>query len=295
MKRRVPTPPAIGFQAEVERPRNGEAVDRAASPTPLTPRLLLPLLAVLLLWLPAPARAQPAPAPTDAAPLDAAPTPTAAADPLDPLLRQLDAPDAATRERATRELMRSPELGDATLITALDRADSPEAAHRLRGVLRHRAIASMWADLPGGEGASLGLRHADAPPHAYPNQPLPGARVVATLPGFPAHAALRPGDVVVAVADAPLPADNTASAFTAAIERQPPRRPLSVTLIRDANRRRVVLDTAPKAALAKLLSSRVPLTLSGLYLQRLTDLEADLLERDPTPVELAAPAEAESW
>ena len=123
-------------------------------------------------------------------------------------------PAFAVRESAEMHLLTDDTLDEATLKALIQQARSPEQRHRLLRVAEHHMMRLMRErDFSGvneeedalpqaavRRSAAVGYSYepvlADANPHAE----LPGVRVIATMPGFPGHAYLRRGDIIVQIA-----------------------------------------------------------------------------------------------
>jgi len=132
--------------------------------------------------------------------------------PVERLIAQLASPEYATREIATTELMVRDDLDDETLKAAFRTAASPEQVHRLTRISLHRFYRRMNPPRPaaiqpgqerqGGLGVAINIngranlvirQHNDAPIAS------PAFLVTERLPGFPAYAYLRRGDLILAV------------------------------------------------------------------------------------------------
>ncbi|MEO0587217.1 MAG: hypothetical protein AAF078_06205, partial [Planctomycetota bacterium] len=124
----------------------------------------------------------------------------------------LNAEAFEVREAMSRLLRRTDDVGDERLRALAVSVRSWEARHRLLAVWRHRFLERMAAErvVAGGRGA-IGVTHrvtrggeagdggVDAPA---------GALVVATMPGFPGHAWLEAGDVIMAIDGLSMRGDN---------------------------------------------------------------------------------------
>lgn len=217
-------------------------------------------------------------------------------EPLDEtgrMLRALDSADATERNAGTEWLMAMEGVKVERLEEALSAADSVEVQHRLMRILRHRAVRSMFAEIENREGGSLGVRYEPAPAHTVAHQRQPGVRIVLTLPGFPAHEKLRAGDVILTINGEPLSRRNPSTDFANSISGHPPGEPLEIEFVRSGAHERVTLPLAPRQALQRVYSSRRPTTLNGVYLERLTQREADLRERAQPPQSISVPPSVE--
>ncbi len=116
-------------------------------------------------------------------------------------LAALDHPAWEVRREATEALMKDRRTGlDALLAAAADLPPSLERDVRLESVVLHRLVSEMVTEVAQpGDQASLGITHPGKRLDALPNREGVEIVVMDTLPGFPAHAVLRPGDVLVSV------------------------------------------------------------------------------------------------
>lgn len=126
--------------------------------------------------------------------------------------------DYARRHEAMRRLLADESLSTAQIARAFHKAESVEQKHRLMSLARHHllrearnrdfpmAAAVGFQNIPG----ALGLTHGPVTSEELPQLNQSGVRVRRTLPGFPAHAALEVGDLVLAIENNPIPAGFTA-------------------------------------------------------------------------------------
>ena len=144
---------------------------------------------------PAPARAQNEPEP----PANAAPLPEA-------ILSDLNADTYAARESATRKLLADDGIDPQAVADLYAKATTPEQRNRLIDAARHHFIRRLRLQLfPGARLGALGVIQSAMAADQLPKIGRPAARVVATLPGFPAYVVLSAGDLVLAVNDEGLP------------------------------------------------------------------------------------------
>jgi hypothetical protein len=145
-------------------------------------------------------------------------------------IEQLASPDYGTREDAMRRLMVRLDVTRPELAKIYADAAVPEIRHRLRRVAEHHTIREAWQtrvplEGPGSLGVVLQVFEAaitvpedeniEAPqamqPGAFPlidrraATRVYGSRVLRTLPGFPAHAHLQIGDLIIGVDDKFIP------------------------------------------------------------------------------------------
>ncbi len=106
-----------------------------------------------------------------------------------------------TREATTEKLLTDPDLSDEDLARIFKQAQLPEQQHRLLKVAQHVALRRMRIDAfddKTGKGA-IGIRHEAFDARYFPEINQPGLLVIKTFTGFPGHAYLRPGDIIVAI------------------------------------------------------------------------------------------------
>ncbi|MEO0476853.1 MAG: PDZ domain-containing protein, partial [Planctomycetota bacterium] len=133
----------------------------------------------------------------------------------------LDHAEFAVRESAEAHLLTDNTLGRAALETLIKEAKSPEQRQRLLRLAEHHVLrelrerdfglgAEQPADVDLQEPNVFGGRAAARPAavgYSYdpvlardnPQAELPGVEVIATMPGFPGHAHLRTGDIIVQI------------------------------------------------------------------------------------------------
>lgn len=125
----------------------------------------------------------------------------------------------AVRERAEALLLVDDGVNRVVLRDLLLDATSYEQRGRLLRIAEHHVLRVIREDLFGGQGndpdplrnannpnvffntngAAVGFSYDAVPADRFPSVNLEGVLVIATMPGFPAYAHLRPGDVIVAI------------------------------------------------------------------------------------------------
>ncbi len=171
---------------------------------------------------------------------------SASADVLD----ELGDADYHRRDEATRRLLADSTLTLAEVGRMYARARTPEQRHRLLSVAEHHAIRQMRERIfpPMGQG-SIGLSHAMAPANTLPGIDATAIRVVMTIPGFPGHELLRPGDLITAFDDEPFPIGMTQTDFKALIKNRRKGGRIALSLLRDGRPVRVEMSLAGSNAL----------------------------------------------
>lgn len=170
------------------------------------------------------------------------------------LLDQLRSLDFAQREQATEALLADESLSVHTLKQLFVRSETSEQVNRLDRVARHHVLRRDWrsdAALSQGPGA-VGVYHGAAQSTA-PGVSGGAVCVYRTMPGFPGHVYLRPGDLIVAVNGQPLvDAPQVHEMFVSLITAHRMGDTLTLDVIRDGHRLSVEMTLASKAALATL-------------------------------------------
>jgi hypothetical protein len=122
----------------------------------------------------------------------------------------LDHAEFAVRESAQAHLLTDNTLGKDVLTGLIKQAKSPEQRQRLLRIAEHHVMREIrerdfgqrpgdGPPVPQAQPASVGYSYDPVLAHDNPHADLPGVRVVATMPGFPGHAHLRRGDIVVQI------------------------------------------------------------------------------------------------
>lgn len=128
--------------------------------------------------------------------------------------------DFAVRQAAEAYLLSDNTLGRAELNKLLQNATSPEQRHRLIRVAEHHVLRELRerdfgvAQKPEGDPAdgvdlqrqanarttaAIGYSYEPVLARDNPHADLSGVAVIATMPGFPGHAHLRKGDIIVEI------------------------------------------------------------------------------------------------
>lgn len=153
---------------------------------------------------------------------------------------ELGDPDAAVRDRAMRNMMVRADLTDDQIAEALTRAELPETRHRLIRVAEHRFFARQTAGpVPGADQGCLGISLSTPPeanivrPEQHAMLKNPAFLIGRTIPGFPAHAHLKPGDMITGLNGQPFPDHLSRDAFTMAIKAMAPGTAVTFHVVRD--------------------------------------------------------------
>lgn len=223
----------------------------------------------------------------------------AAAQPADrAVLQGLASDDYATRQRMTEQLLRDDQLTVDRVTTLYAAAETPEQRHRLLDVARHHAIRQMRRDAfdqPGDRGA-VGMTHRrDAlPPGAVPGLDTPAVEVIQPMPGFPAYAHLRRGDLVIALDGEPLYREQTMSHFNRVLQSHKPGQELDMTIHRDGQRLELTLRLAAFETLNLVYNPTLPdMMLRSPFREQWLNARAELLAKGPAPRALRVEALSE--
>jgi len=210
------------------------------------------------------------------------------------LADQFDAESYAEREAASAALMSDDTLGFDDLRTLINGAETLEQRQRLLTVAQHHLIAdAIDRDfLPAGM-AALGLSYQEVPASVLDRVDDAGVLVVFTLTGFPANAALRPGDIITRVDGRPLPDGGAANRFGEVIQSHQAGAELDLTVYRGTEELTVQVELVSRIAMDAVFD-QVTSGLKQPYLKRWEAARAALLadtEDPPTlePVKHEAP------
>jgi hypothetical protein len=163
------------------------------------------------------------------------------------------------RHAAFRKLMFDETVSPAALLEMYRLADSPEQKHRLISLARHHVIRDIRQKRFKGvnpDGA-LGLMHAGVTPDEVPQLKGRSAILVRkTMPGFPAHAALQGGDLIIAIQGQPIPSgitrDRVTTIFGDRIRDLPAGKAAEFEILRDGKTQTVTVKLANTSALDRI-------------------------------------------
>ncbi len=268
---------------------------------------VLPML-IVLGWTLASAvvTAEPAPEPSDDTPVDAASVePDEARHDVDvarlddaTILARLDAPAYRDRQEMTRRLRASRSLSMQRIETLYAAAPGEEARHRLLDVARHHWLRAQRLErfesnqAAASEGA-IGLPTVVLSADQLPQLGRSAVHVILTLPGFPAHEHLEPGDFIVAFDGTDLPPDADQSVFQNIVTQHPAGAPLGMTVLRDGESLELTIELASLESLQAIYSVAGPRLEPSLEIGW-AEVRDRIVARGPEPVRLIAPAAAES-
>lgn len=171
----------------------------------------------------------------------------------DPLLDRLDSPDYATREAASAELLTGPLLDESRWLALFAQARSPEQRHRLLAAAEHQALTAMrLREFPQRGPGSLGMTHQVISPAQREHLGRAAILVLGTLPGFPAHAHLRPGDLIVAFNEQTIEPEMTPNAFPQMVQLTQAGQTVTLTVLRDGREQTLRMELAGFEPLARM-------------------------------------------
>ena len=153
-------------------------------------------------------------------------TPLAASQPSNLVLKDLASDDYLVRQQATERLLADDQIHSDYIAQLYAHAKLPEQNHRLLNIARHHAIRQMINAQYGNEGqGAIGITHEAISADQSTVQGQSGIVVLETFPGFPGHAYLRRGDVILSIDDTPFPSGlssgKIAEHFVASVKSHP--------------------------------------------------------------------------
>lgn len=164
----------------------------------------------------------------------------------DDVLERLTSDEFVVREQALLELYKRADF-DQNIEAWLRQTDSVEQKHRLVDAAKHHAIA-QYAEAnfelagPGAMGVSHRIMPAGQPD-------LPVVYVADTLPGFPAHACLRPNDAILELAGQPVTRDIDQEMFANIIQQHQAGDKVGLVILRRGERMKIEIALASLQAL----------------------------------------------
>jgi C-terminal processing protease CtpA/Prc len=166
------------------------------------------------------------------------------------LLTQLNAESYTQRQAAGRALAAGPYLSDSVLRTMLQAAQSDEQRHRLLTIAEHQTLRrAIQRRQEQDQAGAIGVSHQPLPADQRPGRQQPAVLVVETIPGFPGHAHLEPGDQIIALGGKPFGDDLATGAFPTRIKAHRFGEPVTVTFIRDGQQKTVRFELSAVRAL----------------------------------------------
>lgn len=178
-------------------------------------------------------------------------------------LARLGDPNFRVRQEAMYALMNARGINIDRLAQMYERAETPEQRNRLLIVARHihlQVVAQSAENFDQGRdqrpSGAIGIPRDAVPGDQLPHLRASAVRVIATLPGFPAHAGLRRDDLIRAVDGQALPRTNdpdlTFANFQQMLQVRPPGSSIRLTVYRDGGEIEVPIRLAHGAALSQI-------------------------------------------
>ncbi|MEM1212512.1 MAG: hypothetical protein AAGI68_09465 [Planctomycetota bacterium] len=225
---------------------------------------------------------QPAPTSPDAV---APPPQEPAPDPDRARLEALAHLDYTVRQAAELELRADPTLTIDRLRPLLASARTLEQQQRLMRVAEHVFIRSRATATRAGQAGpgSIGIEHKIPPTDALPGVSGSGVLVLSTLPGFPGHEALVPGDILLGIDGRRWPLHLTNDVFGQAMRRFPAGGTARFSVLRDGQETAVTLTLAHRVDLDRMYQSR-NLQLTPRFAREWQTTRDELLALLPEPV-----------
>ena len=170
--------------------------------------------------------------------------------------------DYAKRHAAMRKLLADDSITPKIIADVFPKVQSVEQKHRLMSLARHHLLRmARQRDYPispiaaaQGVPGALGLTHGPVTSDELPQLKQSAVRVRRTLPGFPAHAALEAGDLILEVAGNAIPAglssDRISNHFGDAIRMIPAGQSVPLKIQRNGQVIEVKVTLGPLDALS---------------------------------------------
>lgn len=203
--------------------------------------------------------------------------------------------DYAVRREAELDLRSDADLTLDRLRPMLAEARTLEQQQRLLRVAEHVFLRSQASATRAGQAGpgSIGIEHKIPPTDTLPGVRGSGVLVLSTLPGFPGHEALVPGDILLGIDGQRWPMHLTNDVFGRAMRRVPAGGTVRFSVLRDGREVPVTLTLAHKIDLTRMYQTR-NLQLSPRFANLWQTTRAELLTLLPEPVapDLTPPAPA---
>ena len=205
----------------------------------------------------------------------------------DSLLDALASPSHETREQASQTLLNSNQLTVNTLRSMFARAKSPEQRHRLIRAAEHRLLSDLRRSIGNGNGeGALGVTHRSIRRGQLPELKRAAIMILDTLPGFPAHGKLKPGDLIISIGDEPIPANYTANQvslrFVKIVRKHKADQVIQLNILRDTRKIAVEIRLANLSALSEMYSPK-QIILSRQYQDQINKMISDFMALAPGP------------
>ncbi len=197
------------------------------------------------------------------------------------VLDQLKSEDYDTRHEMTRKLLQDQSLSHEDLIRLMSETDSEEQRQRLFDVARHHTLRRIVEEeFPDEGGGSLGVSHRPISPEASPGITQAAILVADTIPGFPAHAHLEVGDLILSVDGQALPERIAAEQFKNLIQDRHCGDRIELTINRRGVSKQVNFIMSSAAALGKMYGGN-PISLQPPYTDRWHAVREELQNQVP--------------
>ena len=216
----------------------------------------------------------------------------ASAEPPSPrdLLNDLASPDYHTRHAATQQLTIDETISLQTVKDLFANATNPEQRHRLLPIAEHHLLREKLQQFRTTNTAgALGITHRPLGRNHFPTLDRAAIMVINTLPGFPAHGVLQPGDFILSIADDPIPptftAEQVSHTFVQTIRKLPAGSTTQLTILRNDQKSTVTIRLTHLDALQKMYT-RNQGTLTADYQAIVNTLLKQLQHNAPNPTRI---------
>lgn len=179
------------------------------------------------------------------------------------VLELLNDPSYQVREQAVTHLLADNTLGREAITRLIDQATSDEQRFRLIRLAEHhvlREIRETEFANPESDKAAVGFSYLKTYLRDSPVGPIQGVSVSNTMPGFPGHAHLRPGDIIIGI-DEVNPINpgffnrDLSQTISSSIEARKPGEQIRFVVIRDDQALRITITCAQADALRDMYST----------------------------------------
>jgi len=206
------------------------------------------------------------------------------------ILDQLGSEDYVTRQQMTRTLLLDQTLTRQDFSQLITASTSQEQRHRLLAVAMHHTLRQIAEqEFPDDGGGALGVSHRPVSSQSTPSDLQAAILVADTIPGFPAHAHLEVGDLILSVDGQPLPEKILAEQFKNLIQHRKNGDTIVLSIDRAGHRTQVSFVMSSAEALSKMYGGN-PISLLHPYVARWQVVRDELIKHAPPVKTLFVPA-----
>lgn len=202
------------------------------------------------------------------------------------LLKNLVDPDYAVRQRASEQLLANEQLNPDKIKHLYRQSHLPEQRHRLLNAARHHALRQMRLETFSKKGrGAIGIRHEAFSAGQFPKLGQAGLIVVETYAGFPGHAHLRQGDLILAIDQnrfaTTLHPDQIADRFIRMVQEHHAGKQIHLAVHRDGRTISIQMRLANLDALSAMYKNAQ--NLQKRFLDQWLTLRQSIIESPPQP------------